>query len=181
MKRMTSAAGLASKVAIGAAGLVVGAVLAGTLAAQAAGAILPVASSSAGSAGSSEDPHPGDNGADGVPESQEHHGGGRGHDLPMSGTVTAVGSASVTVQTSSGTKTYSVTRSSDIDKNGEAALSDLAVGDAVTFSVTGANSDQIDKLHTGDEAKNVPSAPAATETPDGTRGASGTAGTAYSA
>ena len=99
----------------------------------------------------------------------------------MSGTVTAVGSASVTVQTSSGTKTYSVTRSSDIDKNGEAALSDLAVGDAVTFSVTGANSDQIDRLHTGDEARNVPPAPAATETPDGTRGASGTSGTAYSA
>ena len=178
MKRMTSAAGLASKVAIGAAGLVVGAALAGTLAAQAAGSVVPVASPSAGS---SEDLHPGDNGADGVPESQEHHGGGRGHDLPMSGTVTAVGSASVTVQTSSGTKTYSVTRSSDIDKNGEAALSDLAVGDAVTFSVTGANSDQIDRLHTGDEARNVPPAPAATETPDGTRGASGTSGTAYSA
>jgi hypothetical protein len=62
----------------------------------------------------------------------------------------------VTIKTSKGTTKYSVTSSSDIDKSGEAALSSLAVGDTVRFSVDGSNSLQIDKLHAGDEAKNGP-------------------------
>jgi hypothetical protein len=49
-----------------------------------------------------------------------------------------------------------VTSNTDIDKNGESTLSNLAVGDAVTFSVNGANSKQIDKLHAGNEAKDMP-------------------------
>jgi len=57
-----------------------------------------------------------------------------------------------------------VTSASDIDKNGEAALKDLAVGDAVTFSVDSANTKQIDKLHAGDETKNRPTAPAGSAT-----------------
>jgi hypothetical protein len=80
------------------------------------------------------------------------HGPGRG--LPLSGTVTAVGTSSVTIKTSAGTTTYKVDGNSDIDKNGEAQLSSLKVGDAVRFSVTGAN--VIDKLHAGDEALNRP-------------------------
>jgi len=57
--------------------------------------------------------------------------------LPLSGTVTAVGSSSVTIKTASGTATYAVTSSSDIEKNGtKATSSDLAVGDAVHFSTT---------------------------------------------
>ena len=108
---------------------------------------------------SATDAHPGDNGADGVPESQEHHGGGQ---LSLSGSVTAVGSGTVTIKTASGTTTYTVGSSSDIDKNGEASLSSLVVGDAVTFSVDASNSKLIDKLHAGDEAKNVPQAPSGT-------------------
>jgi len=77
--------------------------------------------------------------------------------LNLSGTVTAVGSADVTIQTSTGTTTYAVTSSSDIDKNGEATLSDLAVGDAVTFStVTTNGTTAIDKLHAGNAQLDIP-------------------------
>jgi hypothetical protein len=133
-------------------GAVAGAVLAGTMSAGAASSPSPAATSS-----TTEDPHPGDNGADGIPESQEHHGGG--HGLDLSGTVTAVSVSgnTVTIKTASATTTYKVTSSSDIDKNGEAQLSSLAVGDAVRFSVDSGTT--IDKLHAGDEAKNMPAAP----------------------
>ena len=41
---------------------------------------------------------------DGIPEAQEHHGG---HGLGLSGTVTAVGSGTVTIKTATGsTITY---------------------------------------------------------------------------
>ena len=73
--------------------------------------------------------------------------------LPDSGTVTAVGSSTVTI----GGTTYAVTSASDIDKNGEATLSSLAVGDAVTFNtVPGASTPTIDKLHAGSEALDRP-------------------------
>jgi hypothetical protein len=49
-----------------------------------------------------------------------------------------MGSGSVTIKTATGTTEYAVPGDSDIDKNGEATLSDLAAGDAVTFSTTGA-------------------------------------------
>jgi Cu/Ag efflux protein CusF len=86
---------------------------------------------------------------------------GCGNHLPWtSGTVTAVGSNSVTIKTSSGTATYGVTSASDIDKNGEAQLRDLKVGDAVRFSTQTVNGATIiDKLHAGDEAKDRPAAP----------------------
>ena len=80
-----------------------------------------------------------------------------GAGLPLSGTVTAVGSSDVTIQTSTGTTTYAVTSTSDIDKNGEAQVSALAVGDAVTFStVTTNGTTAIDKLHAGDPTKDMP-------------------------
>jgi hypothetical protein len=73
------------------------------------------------------------------------------------GTVTAVGSDSVTIKTSSGTKTYGVTSGSDIDKNGEAKLSDLVSGDAVRFTTTTSNGKTVIAiLHAGDEAKDMP-------------------------
>ena len=75
------------------------------------------------------------------------------HGLPKTGKVTAVGTSSVTID---GT-VYAVTSNSDIDKNGEANLSQLAVGDAVTFStVSGASTPTIDKLHAGSEALDMP-------------------------
>jgi len=61
---------------------------------------------------------------------------GHGHGLNLSGTVTAVGTGSVTIKTATATTEYAVSATSDIDKNGEAALGDLVVGDAVTFSTT---------------------------------------------
>ncbi|WP_131787243.1 hypothetical protein [Protofrankia symbiont of Coriaria ruscifolia] len=86
---------------------------------------------------------------------------GAGHDfshgdaLDQSGTVTAVGSSSVTIKTGSGTTGYAVTSSSDIDKNGEAQVSDLKAGDAVTFSTDTVNGKAtIGKLRSGDEALN---------------------------
>ena len=169
-----------TKVGLVGAGLVAGVVLASTVVAQAASSPSPSPSSGTSSGTSSsataEDAHPGDNGADGVPEAQEHHGGGRGHGhaLDLSGTVTAVGTSSVTIKTSTATTEYAVTSASDIDKNGEAKLSDLKVGDAVTFSVDSANAKQIDKLHAGDEAKNMPAHPA--DAPDSTTGTTSSQG-----
>jgi hypothetical protein len=162
-----------TKISLGAGGLVAGAVLATTIGAQAATST-PSPSTSSGSSSSSTavDPHPGDNGADGVPEAQEHHGG-RGGALSLSGTVTAVGTTSVTIKTSTATTAYSVTSSSDIDKNGEATLSALAVGDAVTFSVDSSNSKQIDKLHAGDETKNLPQGNSSRSSVPGTTTSSG--------
>ena len=88
---------------------------------------------------------------------------GHGHGLDLSGTVTAVGTGSVTIKTATATTEYAVSATSDIDKNGEATLSDLVVGDAVTFSTTTtttANSTTtVDKLHAGNEALNKPSGP----------------------
>jgi hypothetical protein len=143
-----------AKVGYAAAGLVAGVAIATTLSAQAAS---PSPTPSPSSSSATEDPHPGDNGADGIPEAQEQHGAGHGgFALSLSGTVTAVGSSSVTIKTAQGTTEYAVTSASDIDKNGEAKLSDLKVGDAVKFSVAQSNAKQIDKLHAGDEAKNMP-------------------------
>ena len=82
-----------------------------------------------------------------------------GHGLPLTGTVTAVGTADVTIKTATATTTYAVTSTSDIDKNGEATLSDLAVGDTVTFStVTTNGTTAIDRLHAGNEQLDRPPA-----------------------
>jgi len=54
-----------------------------------------------------------------------------------------------------------------VDKNGEAALKDLAVGDAVTFSVDSTNAKQIDKLHAGDQTKDMPAAPGSSSSTSG--------------
>jgi putative ribosome biogenesis GTPase RsgA len=70
--------------------------------------------------------------------------------------VTAVGTSSVTIKTSSATTTYQVDANSDIDKNGEATLKDLVVGDAVRFSVDSSNKTTIDKLHAGTESLDRP-------------------------
>ena len=143
-----------AKAGYAAAGLIAGAVLATTVGAQAA-TILPGGTSTSTA---TADPHPGDNGADGIPEANEVHGGHDGHGAPLdlSGTVTAVTGSTVTIKTATSTTTYSVTSTSDIDKNGEATLANLAVGDQVTFSVDSTNIKQIDKLHSGDESKNMP-------------------------
>lgn len=138
-----------AKAGFATAGLVAGVVLAGTLGAQAA---TNAASPSPSSSSSSVDPHPGDNGADGIPEAQEHPGGF--HGLDKTGKVTAVGANSVTI----GSTTYAVTAASDIDKNGEAKLSDLVVGDTVRFNLDSTGK-TIDKLHAGDEAKDRPAGP----------------------
>jgi len=59
----------------------------------------------------------------------------------------------VTIKTSSGTTTYPVSSSSDIEKNGKSTLGALAVGDDVAFStVTTDGTTAIDKLVAGDMA-----------------------------
>lgn len=126
------------------AGVVAGAIVGGTVLSDAA---TSSPTPNASSASSPEVP--------GMPGACQGHGPGRG--LPLSGTVTAVGSSSVTIKTGSGTTEYKVDSSSDIDKNGEAKLSDLKAGDAVRFSVTSGN--VIDKLHAGNEALNHPQGP----------------------
>ena len=145
-------------VGLAAAGLVAGGVLAGTLGASAAtGSSSPAATygsgaSSGSSVGKAPDTDPaGDHGPGRGPDH------GCGHGLDLSGTVTAVGTSSVTIKTSSATTTYAVSSSSDIDKNGESQLSKLVVGDAVTFSTTTSGTTvSIDKLHAGNEALNRP-------------------------
>ena len=71
--------------------------------------------------------------------------------LPLHGTITAMGTSSVTIKTSSGTTTYPVTSSSDLEKNGSTTtLSGLAVGDDVGFStVTSDGTTAIDELVAG--------------------------------
>jgi hypothetical protein len=140
-------------------GVAVGAMLAGTLSAGAATTPTPSATSDTTAS-------PGVQENDGVPEAQEHHG--HGCALDLSGTVTAVGTSSVTIKTAAGAvTTYTVDSSSDIDKSGEAQLSSLVAGDAVTYSVRSGTT-TIDKLHAGDETKNVPAAPAAGSSTSGT-------------
>ena len=80
---------------------------------------------------------------------------GMHHPLPLSGTVAAVGSASVSITVNGATKTYAVDSRSDIDKSGEAKLSDLRVGDAVRFALR-PDGKTIAVLHAGDESKNMP-------------------------
>jgi hypothetical protein len=146
------------------AGLAGGAILGTTMS---AGAATTGSSSSAAATGPAP---PGTNGtAPAAPNGQPPPGGRHCPGLPKSGTVTAVGSNSVTID---GT-TYSVTGNSDIDKNGEAKLSDLAVGDKVTFStVAGAATPTIDRLHAGNEALDRPAGP-----PPGAPGGPGRSGT----
>jgi|SRR5947209_8840012 len=84
----------------------------------------------------------------------DHRGPGR-FGAGQAGAVTAVGTKSVTIKSASGNKTYSVDANSDIDKNGEAKLSDLKAGDAVRFGVLPGTS-TIAVLHAGDEARDRP-------------------------
>lgn len=124
------------------AGVIVGVIVTGAVSANAATTPTPGSSSSTlQDEGGSENPTGGGNGP--------HRGG----ELKLNGTVTAVGSGSVTIKTSSGAATYTVDADSDIDKNGEATLADLAVGDKVRFSVTGTT---IDVLHAGNESADRP-------------------------
>ena len=77
--------------------------------------------------------------------------GGAG--LPLHGTVTAVSASSVTIKTSSGTTTYAVTATSDIEKNGKTGSSALSTGDVVAFSTVATDgSTAIDKLVAGSPA-----------------------------
>jgi|tagenome__1003787_1003787.scaffolds.fasta_scaffold20532799_2 hypothetical protein len=137
--------------ALVAAGLIAGGVLTGALSAGAA-TVTGITNSSSS-----------------VTDADAHHG----QALALTGTVTAVGTDTLTIKTSTGaTTTYKVDTSSDIDKNGEAQLSNLVAGDAVRYSL-GTGTTTIDKLHAGDEAKDLPPAPSSTGT--GTTGSSGSA------
>jgi len=93
-----------------------------------------------------------------VDRHRSKHGGG----LNLSGTVTAIGSTTVTIKTGTGTTVYTVDANSDIDKNGEASLSSLRRGDAMTFDRSSATT--IAKLHAGDETLNRPNAAAGSPT-----------------
>ena len=68
---------------------------------------------------------------------------------PQTGTVTAVGSETVTIKTSTATTTFTTTSTSRIDKNGKATLADVKVGDTVFFSTTTEGSTVIATLHDG--------------------------------
>jgi hypothetical protein len=157
IRRRTLLTGTA--IAIG--GGLVGAVTAASVSASAATTAATVTSASSPSASSPSAAPPGAPGVQrggamaGLPGRPGAFG------LGLTGTVTSVGTSSVTIKTSSGAvKTYKVDASSDIDKNGEAKLSSLADGDAVRYSLShGTNT--IDKLHAGSEAKDAPGRPAA--------------------
>ena len=152
IRRRTLLAGTA--VAVG--GGLAGAVTAVSIPASAATAAATLTSASSPSATASSAPGSQHNGAIAATPGRP---GALG--LNLTGTVTSVSTSSVTIKTSSGAiKIYKVSSSSDIDKNGEAQLSSLAVRDAVRYSlVSGTNT--IDKLHAGSEAKDAPSGPTA--------------------
>jgi hypothetical protein len=157
IRRRTLLTGTA--IAIG--GGLVGAVTAASVSASAASTAATVTSASSPSAmvsSTTVSSAPGGQ-HDGAIAGMPGHPGGFGLDL--TGTVTSVGSSSVTIKTSSGViKTYKVDASSDIDKNGEAKLSSLTVGDAVRYSLA-SGTNTIDKLHAGSEAKDAPGRPPA--------------------
>jgi hypothetical protein len=132
-----------SLLALFAGGAVAGAVLGGAIAASAASGGAAASAASGGTASGS-----------GAVRPDRHHVG-LGFGSVSFGTVTAVGAASVTIRTSTGSATYGVDGNSDIDKNGESTLADLAVGDAVRF-VLRPGTTTIAVLHAGDEAKNRP-------------------------
>ena len=138
------------------------------------------ATMSAGAAPAANSPSPRPPGVPGygAPWSGHPDGPGmRGHALDQTGTVTAVGATSVTIKTSKGTTTYAVTSTSDIDKNGEAKLSDLKVGDAVRFSsVTVSGKATIAILHAGSETLNRPQHRPGDRPHDGPPGSSGSSG-----
>lgn len=146
-------------VALAGTGLTAGAILGSTLTAGASTYPAVTSSSTSGSgtsSGSSSTSGSGTSTTPGIPPADGQRPPYRG--LPDSGTVSAVGSSSVTI---SGT-TYAVTSNSDIDKNGEASLSSLAVGDKVTFSTDSSTSTPtIDRLHAGDESLDRPTGPPA--------------------
>lgn len=145
-RRRTLLAG--TTVAIG--GALVGAVVAAVASAATTGEGASAATMAVSSPSATA---PGGQGHGGMASAGQHPAG---FGLDLTGTVTSVGTSTVTIKTSSGAiKTYTVNASSDIDKNGEAQLSSLAVGDTVRYSVrTGTST--IDKLHAGDEAKDAP-------------------------
>ena len=63
-------------------------------------------------------------------------GGGVAGEQHLSGTITAVGSSSITVKSTAGTATYAVNGTTEIDVNGSTStLSALKVGSAVTVHV----------------------------------------------
>jgi len=70
---------------------------------------------------------------------------------PETGTVTAVGSGTVSIKTSTATTTYSVPSTSHIEKAGstKATLSDVKVGDSVFFTVTTKGGTVISNLFDG--------------------------------
>ena len=123
-------------------GAAAGAVLAATVGASASSSPSPSASYAAGDA----------------PGAPGHGWRGGPHGLPLTGTVSSVGPGSVTITVNGASKTYVVDGNSDIDKNGEAKLSDLAAGDAVRFAVR-PDGKTIAVLHAGDEAKDRPAGP----------------------
>lgn len=148
--RRRSLLGARTATALLAAGLLGGGLAGGYIVSNAATTSSPSVSASPSAGGSSSSP------STTAPGSSSGSGSGsmaHGCALPNSGTVTAVGASTVTIDG----KVYAVTSSSDIDKSGESSLSKLAVGDKVTFStVAGASTPTIDRLHTGDESLNRP-------------------------
>jgi hypothetical protein len=138
-------------VALAGSGLAAGAILGSTVTAGASPNPAATLSSSSGSNGSSStSAASGTSGSSGGASSGTATQRPPDRGLPQSGTVTASG------------KTYAVTSNSDIDKNGEASLSSLAVGDAVTFDTDpSAATPTIDKLHAGSESLDRPTGPPA--------------------
>jgi hypothetical protein len=111
---------------------------------------------------SASSPSPGTTGPTSYAATGPQRGGGpdgRAHfGATQAGTVTAVGAKSVTIKGNGAAKTYAVDANSDIDKNGEAKLSDLKAGDAVRFALRPGTS-TIAVLHSGDEARDRPGGP----------------------
>jgi len=69
--------------------------------------------------------------------------------MPQTGTVTAVGSDTVTIKTSTATTTFSTTSTTRIDKDGTATLADVKVGDTVFFNTTTDGGTVLAALHDG--------------------------------
>jgi hypothetical protein len=113
-------------------GAIVGGI-ASTAASASATTTTTTAAASAGSGSNGSSPGPST-----VPGSgRQRPGAPPGGMLPLHGTITALGASSVTIKTSSGTTTYAVTSSSDIEKGGKTTtLRALAVGNNVAFSAT---------------------------------------------
>jgi hypothetical protein len=107
-------------------------------------------STSASSTGQGAGTAPGGSGFPGSTSDGSGAGGISPTAYRLSGTITAISGSTVTIKTSSGNKTYTVTSSTQLRRNGSTvALSSFQTGDSVVGSTTASGGSTLNDLMAG--------------------------------